>query len=143
MSWKEDIVKTKFEGQEYLINKRIFQTLVIIVGIVGFGIFFYYGGDRSYNLYVSCNDSMSGFCLNPVYQNFKYCGKHVDANSELCTSEYLPNGFVYGSPPPPILGHFVTFTIFGLCVAVLVNHFIHNKKKRDDKNEIVQDNSFE
>jgi hypothetical protein len=112
--------------EKYYFNPFIFQIMIIflILVIVVSGLAYGFSAEKSF--YIVCDKKLNSTCENPLYNNFNYCGKNIPSNDYICKTEFLPSGFVYGSPPPMIYNLFGTLTILSFFLALIINHYLYN-----------------
>lgn len=136
-------------GFEYKFNSLLFNAYFILIVVFAGGLINYYGLETfTDSWYISCpKDNYLGTCVNPLYNNFKYCGKVIPYTSELCTKEFLYNGESLGTKPPFLVKHFASIVEISILVVFIINHFIMNKGFEFKKffgrlrNEISNDNN--
>lgn len=96
------------------------------------------------NVYIKCESDNGVHCRNPIY-NITECKQQLRILfviplyttkdcTETCTQDWcnwatLPPG-EYGTPPDPLMDWIPFVAISLLVLAVLVNHFVHNRGKR-------------
>ena len=122
-------------GRRYTFDTYIFLSYIFALLFFFIAIMLLNGGlQQINNFYVTCNNSIGTTytyldgthtvtdCENPLY-NTKYC-RYAWATA--CEDKYIPNGFVYGTPPPKYFAMFNTITILLLLTAFILNHVIYN-----------------
>jgi preprotein translocase subunit SecG len=132
-------IVTLNNGKPYFFNRTVFTLAVLALLIIAVVMLALSGFDKSEKIYVSCNKDRTQ-CDNPLYKNWAYCGKTIDANSLICTQEFLPGGFQYGEPPPLVVQYFASLAFLTLILAFIINHFMFNKhlSKKDFK-EVIKE----
>jgi hypothetical protein len=121
-------------GKKYYFNRFVFLMSVVVLLLIALITLGLSGFDKTEKIYIACgNDQVQ--CDNPLYKNWAYCGKSIDANSQICSQEFLPGGFEYGQKPPLVVQYFASIAIALLFLAFLVNHFAFNRHlgKKDFK----------
>ena len=93
----------------YYFNTGIFLGVIVLSLILAIIIISSYGFDYDTHYYVKCNNSSQ--CYNNLYQAYPTCLKV--AGGSLCELEFLPAGFIYGTPTPFIIKYWEWF-ILGL-----------------------------
>ncbi len=135
--WKE----TK---KGYIFDKVIFNLAFLLIILFLFSIVASYDFDFSLNMYYKCDQPRP--CENPFYNasvstsNILYKGKNITdiCPYDWCDDEFLPPGFEHGKPPN-LLFRLVWPVTLLLCILALVfNHYIHNKGYKIEWMELKQ-----
>lgn len=120
-----------FGGQRFVevkglkFDKAIFSAIIIFFLLIFFVVMVKNGFDKDVHQYIACKDSVQ--CYNPLYMQFPVCEKFFYG---ACTTEYLPSGFVYGTPPPKILEWFTNALLVSIVAGFILNHFMYNREKK-------------
>ena len=114
--WKVKYKQGLFKG--YIVDRRIFITLAIIILALAAYAFGKYGTEE--RIYINCPDTVHGMCLNPCF-NVTRCGEYA-------AIEYLSPGETFGTKPDWFYSNYPTMIIFLCALAVVLNHFIYNRK---------------
>lgn len=111
----------------YKFDKVIFLGVVFILLLSAIAILGMNSFDKSEKIYVKCNDPIK--CWNPYFEDEKVCGKYLPASHELCTQEFLPSKYEYGTRAPFYVEKFNLMAIGLLAIGFLINHIIYNRGK--------------
>jgi hypothetical protein len=126
-------------GRQYVFDRYFFIGVVVVLLSIFLLIVLLNGGlGKINNFYVTCNNTFGNNymdinksfvgtlynCENPLY-NTKYC-RYAWAGA--CEEQYIPNGFVYGTPPTKYLQGFTSITLSLLLLAFTFNHFLYNTR---------------
>jgi hypothetical protein len=111
----------------YRFDKLIFGLFVLLILALFVVVFLIYGSDRSDHIYYNCNAGF-GVCVSPFYHNFPACDR---AWVGACDQKYIPDGFTFGDPAPPIVNYWGLIVLLGLLSTFLINHIVHNTVKGD------------
>ena len=114
---------------EYEVNKWIFRGGVILMIAVWFLVIATTSNSFPFknNIYVNCPNTSISKCENPLFNNTKYCGSLLNTSSVLCTQEFLPKGFEYGTKPNLLYKDFGLITIGIILCCLALNHYLYNK----------------
>jgi hypothetical protein len=120
----KNIKSIQIGEQKYKFNTLLFGIGMLLLTFFAVGILMHYGMDKQNKIYISCPTDGVSQCENSLYKT-DFCYKYL--NNYICEQEYLPKGFVYGTPPPTIYKQFNTIVILYLIFLFLVNHWLHNR----------------
>lgn len=82
----------------------------------------------SNHFYYSCGGVV---CENPWFEGMQYRTGNQNVPVEMrgyVDQQYFKEGFSVGLPPPAILDYSLTFLCAGLFVALVLNHYIYNRR---------------
>lgn len=114
--------------QIYVIDKIFISISIFILLLFFISIMVFSNGFKAdKNFYVECKNPLGVYCENPLYQNYAYCGKVLNIDSQLCTQEFLVNGESIGTKPPRFLGYSTPLTILYMFIVLLINHLYYNR----------------
>lgn len=117
----------------YKADNRIFLAAVFIILIWLCAAAWPISLDTKTHVYVNCPNSSinSPQCENPFWrENYVKMGLNPDEHCPyvgLCDFEYLQPGQSWGSPPNFFYNNMTTFSFLIIVLAILINHFVHNK----------------
>lgn len=117
----------------YKYDRFIFWGLMLVVLGIMFSVFWQYNFNFKEQFYFNCRGPDP--CKNPWASREMHAtdffGRNLkaDCTEAWCNQELLLPG-EYGTKPPIILTHFSTIVIALSVLALLLNHFIHNRGKR-------------
>jgi len=125
--------KTKYG---YIYDKYIFRTMLLLIYIYAIWVLAINDFDFSFKPYLLCEGSQP--CENPFYEaECYYLGGFITKSCDLkcendwCSQEYVLPG-EYGKKTPNYIKNF-GFTYFIIVlIALLLNHYLHNKGKMFD-----------
>lgn len=121
---------TKNDGttQNYTIDTYFTTSSILLILLLFVSYIVYTDGfNANKYFYVECKNPMGLYCENPMYNNYNYCGKIVDANSQICSQELLTSGESIGVKPPSLLKYAPPLIIIYVIIIFLINHFLYNK----------------
>jgi hypothetical protein len=115
--WKVTPKSGSFKG--YIIDRRIFLVLSLIVVSISICAVFRYGLEEK--LYINCPADTTGKCYNPCYKMGDRCGIYDKI-------EYLEPGTTVGKPPDWFFNSYPIIALSLLFIAFITNHLIYNRE---------------
>jgi len=122
--------------KDYVFDKRIFRTAIALTFLLFMFLIFRDGPQNIFKerIYVSCPADSQTTCLNPLFENYKYCGKSIPISETICSQEYLMQGFEYGTKKDWLQQNFTDIFVVILFSAFVFNHYVMNKNFRWSEN---------
>lgn len=118
---------------DYVFNKILFRSMLLILFLFGFLIVADAGFDFSPKFYFNCPEDQ-GACPNPfIPQDVNY----FSTNTEIavcpegfpCSQEVFPPGFSFGEKPNPFINYYGYFTFAIVVITILLNHILYNRRE--------------
>lgn len=111
---------------KYIIYTSPFRIFLFISIAIVFVVLFQNNFDKANHIYVKCETQNNEPCFNSLYLNTE-CYKFFGYNNSLCNTEMLPNGYVFGNPPPKVLSFFPVIVVMVFIILLVINHLLFNK----------------